>query len=254
MKTVAASLIVAALSGAVTRPPVPAHSPLPGALTLQYTLHAGKIVLGQVTKTLKRQKDGDYYHSTWTRPAGLAKVFTNVQFVEQGIFALHGRVIRPLRFADTKTGDGHDYRRQVVFDYRSRRLIFAHAPARPMPPGSQDLNTVFYLFMLHPVEPGMVRKVYVTNGKTIKAYWFVYRRTTVLATPWGRLKTYVVSRLSRPDWQAAKQCRTATPACRARFHDFRIWVAPSLQDIPVRLQQHQHGHVLTLTITGLSRS
>lgn len=256
MTRIAAALLVAtALTGAGGAPPATVRQPaLPARLTLDYTLHDGKLLLGYVVKTLKRQKNGVYYHSTWTRPAGLAKVFTNVQFVEQGTFRLHGRRLWPLRFADTKTGDGHDYQRQVIFDYRAHRLVFAHEPAKAMPSNPQDLNTVFYVFMLNPVKPGMVRKVYVTNGKNIEPYWFVYRKTEHVTTPWGRLKTYLVARMSRPDWEAEKQCKTLTPACRARFHNFEIWVAPKLQDVPVRLRQRQHGRALTLTITGLSRS
>lgn len=227
---------------------------LPTQLTLDYTLHYGQIIIGHVVKTLKRQKNGNYYHSTWTRPAGLAKVFTNVQFVEQGTFTISGRRPQPLSFADTKTGDGHDYRREAIFNYPMHRLVFAHAPTKPLPPGTQDLDTVFYLFMLNPVKPGMRKRVYVTNGKDVKPYWFVYRRSEMMMTPWGKLKTYLVSRMSRSDWEAEKRCTTPTPACRARFHAFEIWVAPALQDVPVRLRQRQHGHTLTLTITYLSRS
>lgn len=251
----AALLIATALIGAGgARPETERRPSLPAQLTLDYTLHYGSIVLGHVVKTLKRQTNGLYDHSTWTRPAGLAKLFTNVQFVEQGIFTLRDGRVWPLRFTDTKTGDGHDYRRQVVFDYRTHRLVFAHGPAKPMPSNPQDLNTIFYVFMLNPVKPGMVRKVYVTNGKTIKPYWFVYRRSEFMTTPWGRLKTYLVARMARGDWEAEKQCKTASAACRARFHNFEIWVAPTLQDVPVQLRQRQHGKVLTLTITGLSRS
>lgn len=226
---------------------------LPRQLTLTYTLHYGNVIVGSVVKTLLRGPHGHYFHSTWTRPDGIAKIFTDVNFVEQGQFVLHGTTILPQVFADTKTGDGHDYQRKVQFDYRHHRLIFRSAPPAPLPRGTQDLDSVFYQFMLEPVEPAMNRVVPVTNGKELNFYHFVYRNSESLPTPWGHLATYQVARLSASQWAQVSACPNVHDRCGDALRDFDIWVAPSLGGIAVKLEQTDKGHTLTLTLDHIER-
>lgn len=236
---------------AQARPRPAATEPLPNRLTLHYTLHYGSVVVGEVVKKLRHERGADYYHSTWTQPAGLAKVFTDVQFLEQGEFRVQHGAIEPQLFADRKTGDSHGYLREVRFDYRRHRLFFKGRPPKPLAPGTQDLDTVFYLFMLHPVQPEMKRLVYVTNGKDVEPYWFVYRGTEWLDTPWGRIETYRVSRMTAGDWKQLRHCTVPTRACQDLVHGFEIWVAPTLNDVAVRVAQTRHGRTLTVTLDRL---
>lgn len=242
-----AGLLWFPLALAASQPVLPPH------LTLHYVLHYGNVVVGKTIQSLQRNAGGVYRHSARTRPAGIAKLFTAVQFDEEGTFRVAGAEVLPVHFVDTRTGDGRDYRRYARFDYPHHRLVFQQG-AKPLPPGTQDLDSIFYAFMLHPVRPGMRRLVYITNGKDVDPYWFVYRRSEMLVTPLGRVQTYLMSRLSKSEWLEEQHCgRAGSAACLRPLRVFEIWVAPALHDVAVKVRERKHGRTLGLSLVRLER-
>ena len=227
---------------------------LPDHMTLHYLLHYGDVVVAKSVQTLRRNPSGAYYHSAWTRPAGIAKVFTQVQFLEQGEFRIQGTEVLPVRFSDSRIGDSRHYKRQVVFDYEHQQLRFSGHPVKPLSRGTQDLDSIFYAFMLRPATPGMHREVLITNGKDVDRYWFVYRRSQVLTTALGRVSTYLISRLSHSEWIEEQHCgKAGSQACLRPLRVFEIWVAPKLRDVVVKARERKHGHTLTLSLERLTQ-
>lgn len=232
-----------------------ASLPLPDHLSLHYVLHYGDVVVAKSVQTLQRRADGSYLHTAVTRPAGIAKLFTHVQFREQGTLRVRGTTVLPQEFTDSRSGDGRGYVRHVTFDYRHHRLLFQGRPSRPLQPGTQDLDSIFYAFMLRPVHPGMNRPILITNGKDVDPYRFVYRRSELLTTPLGPVHTYLISRLSAAEWAAEQHCgNAASPACLKPLRVFEIWVAPQLRDVAVKVMERKHGRTLTLSLEGLTKA
>lgn len=235
--------------------PMPAQATeLPTRLHLEYTFSYGNLQVGKVTKTL--QRDGDVYrHTMWTRPTGLARALTSVEWYEEGEFELDGRALRPQTFVEDRKGDKRAYHRAVTFDWDKRVLRFADGRQSPLPADAQDQSSILYWFMLNPLPPTDGIQVPITNGKDVNPYTFVFRGTEKLATPFGALDTIVIERLAPRQVQRERACaglderpRPADCAQQKADDDFLVWLAPSKGNIPVKLRKRKNNQVLTLVL------
>lgn len=236
---------------------VSAHAAsLPDNLTLKYRLYYGSLSIGEVTKTLKRESSGVYSHTMWTRPVGLARAFTHVEWFEAGRFRVRHGEIEPQSFSESRKGDKRAYDRSMTFDWHAHRIERKGATPLPLLPGTQDQSSIFYTFMLRPLTNG-ARTVTIANGKDVDPYQFVFRGTARLETPLGQVDTLVIERLSQKQTAEHTAClaRTHNPTDCAQTDDsFLIWIAPSKDNIAVKLRQHRRGQTFTLVLesaTGL---
>ena len=90
--------------------------PCPPHLELEYDLVRNGIGIGEVNRTLQRRADSSYVHTMWTRPTGLARLLTQIEWREEGEIIVQGTDVLPQRFSETRAGDKRAYEHRVTFD------------------------------------------------------------------------------------------------------------------------------------------
>lgn len=215
-----------------------APASLPAPLELTYSLHYGGLEVGRVVKTLRRTATGSYEFRSHSKPLGAAKMFTSVQWFEEGEFEIHQGRVRPLSFLEYRVGADRPHRHSARFDWKERKINYAHGATLALPPNTQDQGSLLFAFMLHPPTAGGEQTIHVSSGKKLRDYRYAHTGSETLKTALGTLKT---TRIERP----------------ARGEDeesFRIWLAPDRNNVPIRITTQKRGQETRLeleSVTGL---
>jgi hypothetical protein len=213
-----------------------AEPTLPAPLELRYALRYGGLTVGQVTKTLAREADGSYRQRSHSRPQGMARLFTTVEWFEDGRFEIVRGELRPLTFLEYRVGADKPHRHSASFDWKAQEIRYAHGPVVTLPPGTQDQGSLLYAFMLRPPGAGGEQVVHVSTGKKLKAYRYTQAGEETLDTALGRLRTRVIER--RPETRGDER--------------FRVWLAVERGNLPVRIRTEKRGRETTLEIQSMT--
>lgn len=213
-----------------------AEPPLPASLELRYVLHYGDLTVGRVTKTLTRETDGTYLFHSRSRPEGMARWFTSVEWFEEGHFEVVQGRVRPLSFLEYRVGADKSHRHSATFDWKAGQIRYSHGPVVPLPPDTQDQGSLLYAFMVHPPAPDSDQTIHISGGKKLKRYRYAETGNETLKTVLGTLQTHIVERqpLDKDDEQ------------------FRIWLAPARMNLPVRIQTIKRGQPTTLDLESIA--
>lgn len=226
--------------------------PLPAKLELRYAFAFDGWTIGRIIKTLQRGADGAYRDTMTAQTVGLARLLSDVKLADHGVFRVSHDHVRPLSYVAIRKGDRKGYRRQATFHWRQHKLLLSTGHSVALHGGMQDDETVFYAFMLHPLQSG-IRQVTVTNGASLTHYRFEFLGQEQIKTPAGTFQTLKILRLSSSEAKAARRCQALSGPqavrCNRRFTHFVIWVAPRLHDIAIKLRKDTGGRVLTITLT-----
>ena len=198
---------------------------LPAALELHYALRYGSTTVGRVVKTLKREADGSYRLHSRSTPLGMAKVFTSVEWLEEGRFEVLRGKLRPLSFLEYRVGADKPHRHSARFDWKAKQIIYENWPKTALPPGTQDQGSILFALMLNPPAPGEKQTIHVSSGKKLRVYHYGHAGTDTLKTALGTLKVTVIERLT-PDKGA---------------ENLRVWLATERGNLPVRITTRQRG-------------
>lgn len=230
--TAALSLLaVVPLSAAPPAPP-----PLRAPQEIIYTLHYGGLSVGRVVKTLKRAADGSYEYRSHSRPLGAAKMFTSVQWFEEGQFEIVQGRVRPVSFLEYRVGADKPHRHGARFDWKAQKINYSQGATVALPPDTQDQGSLLYAFMLHPPVAGGEQALHVSTGKKLRVYRYVHTGNETLKTAIGSLKTSVIERrLSAPDSEG-----------------MRVWLATDRANLPVRIVTQKRGQETTLELESVT--
>jgi len=234
--------------------PVALADVLPEKLELEYSLTRSGIGVGDVSRTLQRRADGNYVHTMWTRPTGLARLLAQTEWREEGEFTVQGTDVLPRRFSETRTGDKRAYERRVTFDRTKSLLLFSNAPSQPLLRDVQDQGSVIYALMLNPLVQTGARILPLTDGKDIETYRFIYQGKESLPTPFGTHEAVVIRRVSQKQFEREQRCRTQTKPdadCKEP-DDFTLWLAPAKGYVPVKLERRRKDETTTMMLRKLS--
>lgn len=215
----------------------PAEAPaLPATLELRYVLRYGDLTVGRVSKTLTRETDGRYRHRSHSVPLGSAKIFTSVEWFEEGHFeVVHGK-LRPLSFLEYRTGASKPHRQSARFDWKEKKVFYANGATAALPPDTQDNGSLLYALMLSPPVAGGTRSMSVSSGKKLRVYQYVQAKPETLKTVLGNIKTTVIER----------------PPTDQNGEGFRIWLATERGNLPVRIRTEKRGQETTLELESVS--
>lgn len=234
-----------------------AADPLPDRLELEYAFIYSKmkIKVGEVTRKLYRQENGNYIHTTWMRTTGFAKILMNTEWHEEGEFSVKGQEVIPLRFS-TKRNDGkRQYDDLIEFDWRKSRIMFSAHDSHPLQLGAKDLDSVLYMLMLQPLVQGGEKIIPVIDDKKVDLYHFRYQKNESLQTPFGRHNTIVIRRVSQRRLERERQCYAKNLNLRevdcTQPDDFTIWLLPAKHYIPVKLERRRKNETTTLVLRGV---
>ncbi|OGI43394.1 MAG: hypothetical protein A2150_04365 [Candidatus Muproteobacteria bacterium RBG_16_64_11] len=243
-------LLVAALLAAAAPA---AAAGLPDTLELNYQLHYGDILAGQTRKTLARQPDGGYRHRTHSLPAGMAKLFTSAEWIEEGAFRVRTNQVQAQSFLKYREGGSKPRRHSVTFDWAKKLARYGDGREEPLPANAHDEASVLYELMLNPPPSDKTaRSVAINNGKRFVVYRYQTLGREPLDTPLGRLQTLKIKRLVDP----AASCRGAgrdSDACKPDS-ELTLWLAVERGNLPVKIHMQEGDREATLTlqaVTGL---
>ena len=215
-----------------------AESTLPAPLELTYTLRYGGLEVGRVVKTLKRTAAGSYEFRSHSKPLGAAKMFTSVEWFEEGEFEIHQGRVRPQSFLEYRVGADRPHRHGARFDWKAQKINYANGTSVALPPNTQDQGSLLFAFMLHPPTAGGEQTIQVSSGKKLRVYRYAHAGNETLKTGLGTLKTIRIER----------------PASGQDEESFRIWLAPERNNVPVRITTQKRGQETSLdleSVTGL---
>lgn len=209
---------------------------LPDRLELTYSLRYGSLTVGTSTRTLEHRADGTYRHALHTTPKGMARLLTQVEWFEEGTFRIEQDRLQPLTFLKYRVGASKSHRHSATFDWKTMQIHYSHGPVVPLPPDTQDQGSLFYAFMLHPPTPGSEQTIHISGGKKLNRYRYAETGSETLKTVLGTLPTRIIERrvLKKDD------------------EEFRIWLAPTRDNLPVRIQTIKRGEPTTLELESMS--
>ncbi len=219
---------------------VPAHAAeppaLPASLELSYSLRYGNMTVGRVVKTLARETDGSYRHRSRSTPLGMAKIFTSVEWFEEGRFEVLQGKVRPLSFLEYREGADKPHRHSARFDWKALEILYENWPTVPLPPGSQDQGSILFALMLNPPAPGTQQTIHISSGKKLRLYRYTHAGTETLNTVLGATKTTIIER----------------PPLDKGGESFRVWLATERGNLPVRISTQKRGQETTLELKSVS--
>ncbi len=219
--------------------PVRAAEPpgLPASLELRYVLRYSDLTVGRVTKTLTRTADGRYSHRSHSVPSSTAKVFTSVQWFEEGQFEVVQGKPRPLSFLEYRVGADKPHRHSARFDWKTKQIVYASGVTLALPPDTQDQSSILFALMLSPPAAGSGgQAIHVSTGKKLRVYRYAHAGSETLKTTLGKLKTTVVER----------------PPLDQDGEVFRVWLATERGNLPVRISTQKRGQETTLELESVS--
>jgi Protein of unknown function (DUF3108) len=218
-----------------------AEPTLPAPLELRYRLVYGGMTTGRATLTLTREADGSYKRVSRSRPEGMARMFTTVEWVDESHFEIFKGQVRPLSFLEYRIGAERSHRQFATFDWKAGVLRYEFGKQTlPLRPGTQDLGSMQFAWMLNPPAAGPEQIMALSSGKKLKDV--KYRRVgqEKITTDYGSLDALVLERLPMPDDKERES--------------FRVWLATAHRNLPVRMATEKRGQETVLlleSVTGL---
>lgn len=230
------TVVVYCLIAIAAAPLAHAAGSLPDKLRIEYRVTTGGARVGTNIRTLERQADGTYTHGLRTRPEGMARMFTRVEWVEEGKLRVRDGRVEPLFYTKYRVGSKNPRRKSVTFDRDNGKLVFSDGRSDPLPAGVMDEASVAYAFMLQPPAKAVTGHLLLTNGKRTVPYDYRMLRDESLATVVGELETRVV------EWH------TNGGDNEERF---TAWLAPARGWLPVKVVAVDGNYTATMTLSLL---
>ncbi len=218
-------------------PPGESVAVKPPTFVATYSVAWHGITAGESTLTLAETAPGSYRYSSVDHAHGLFRLFLPHAITQESRFRIVNGQIQPLSFRSRGGGPPEDVR----FDWTSGRVTgtakHKHIDLK-LEPGTQDPGSVQIALMMAFLAGKPPSSFWMLNTDVINRFEFVRRGEATLDTPLGRLRTLLYTS------HHAKARRTTY-----------MWLAPSLNYLPVRLEQHRGDSTLfSLNILSFKRT
>lgn len=231
MRGAVGMLLAFAASGATAADP-----PLPAPLEIHYHLHYGALTVGRVVKSLTRDGDGTYQQHSRSRPEGMARWFTKVEWLEEGRFEISNGRIRPLRFLEYRIGADKSHRHEAIFDWPAGQIRYDRGAVANLTANTQDQGSMLYALMLHPPTSDRAETIAISGGKKLNTYAYRDAGAQALTIGIGQFKTRVIERVTRDK----------------NDEGFRVWLATDYRNLPIRIATTKRGQDTVLELESVS--
>lgn len=206
------------------------------AFTARYDFTANRLLVARMERSLRPNRDGSYLFTSKSVAAGMLSMLLSDNIDESSVWDLADGRPRPLRYQYHHTGRKEGERRAVLdFDWK-KGIVTNRINDDPwtmkIPSGAQDKLLYQYTLMQDLKAGRPVLSYDIADGGELKNFSFERLGTETLTTPLGRLQTVKLQRVHGSR-------RTV------------IWCAAALDYMPVRIEQHKDGKVLTMEIREL---
>lgn len=217
--------------------PASAAFALPERFSARYVLSAQGVDIGKTHWTLAPLGDGRFAYESRSEAIGLARLLRDERIDERSVWRLADGSVQPLRYTYNRSGGKRVRNVEVEFDWQDGRVR----------------NTLNGQTWSMPIEAGMLDKlVYLLALMNDLAA--ERREVRYAVADGGKVKTYLLRVVGRERVDTVKGSLEATVVERRREGDereTRIWCAPALGYLPVRVEHREDGEVVRLELESL---
>lgn len=214
-----------------------AETTQPELFTVTYKLNVGPLTLGETTRKLYKNGDGNYIYESFSQAIGYASWFTDSQLMEKSEWVLNDKHLRPINYTYDRISSKRERHVKLKFDWNKMRVtnVINNDPwTMAIPDGTLD-KLLYHLAVMYDLREGKSPLVYkVADGGTLKTVEFNNLGEETIKTKFGQLNTV----------------KLKLPGKR----DTTLWYAKELGYLPVRIVQEEDGRELDLKLdsfTGL---
>lgn len=204
---------------------------VPADFDARYAISINDFVIGESQIQLQTQADGRYLYRSNTRSTGIASLFRGDRVQESSLFTLHRDQIRPLEYRFDHTGSKKERHAFLHFDWRAQKVsntVEGHTWEMGIPEYALDKLVVQVAVMMD-LTAGKAQLAYsIADGGKLKEYRFATVGEETIKVPAGEFEVIKIERL-RKDFD------------RTTY----LWCAPSLNYLPVRIEQVEHEDEVT---------
>jgi hypothetical protein len=222
-------------------------SPFAGAAGLRaheitYRTAFKGIGAGDIQLTLKPDTQPDtWLYETRAFPNFLASFVVNPQSLERSWFRVSAQGVEPLRYTLTDGGSDHSQDTDVRYDW-SRRHVTGDARGKPidlaLEPGTQDAMSIRAAMLVELLAGREPREFSMLDGREVKEYVYARSGTAKLKTALGEIDTVIFT--------------SDRKNSDGHGRTWRFWYAPSLDYLPVRIEQREEGQTrLTFAVRSI---
>jgi hypothetical protein len=232
MKALAAFFLSLLSLAAIPQASAQPQNPKQFELIYRFTLNGQ--YLGNVTDTFKR--DGAQYQLTSiARPEGnLALLLPMLTLTSEG--EMQSRHFLPRRFNQSRT-NAPDKTASAEFDWKQGTLTHVYkgkSKQLPLPSGTLDALVQLYSFTLMDSLPQQI-ELPVTNGRKLMDYRYEKQPAERIEAALGAFEAIEYRRIARPDENAIS-----------------VWIAPSLNNLPLRVRVQEDTGVFEQQLVQIS--
>ncbi len=210
------------------------------SFTAVYQLNRGNMIIGKVTNTLQLDPNGNYNYKSFTKPVGIAAVFSKDEITEISRGKIENRRVIPASYFFQHKRKKRPKLRKLEFDWTKSQVT---APGtKPLwrsaiTPGTQDKASKILSLMLSMDITTTDMQIQVVDK--------------------NKLKTYLLSKIKQEQIETAGNMFDAEKFSEAKQGQpvsTRFWLAPELNYLPVKIERKEKKDTFTMTLSRFSRN
>lgn len=186
-----------------------------------YEVYHNGMYLGDSVRKLSPQKQGPWEYRSITQAKGFASLFIKDRVEERSLLSISPTTIKPLSYTYDQTGGKRTQHIRLDYNWDKNTLSNSFLNKElELVPGTQDLLSFLLQIMLELQTNKEIIELYVADKKRVDAYQLKVIGNETIETPYKSLPTIVL----------------LSNKIKGKMQ-FKIWCAPSLQYLPVRIQK-----------------
>lgn len=191
----------------------------PEPFNATYVVSMGPMTIGESTRSLSRDSNGNYTLSTSSQATGMASYIVKDQIAERSTWRLANGVIQPLEYRYSRTGGKKEKRERVVFDWK-KGIASSSSTQESWQIGivSPTYDKLLYqMAASQDLYNGKRKLSYdIADDAKIRRYEIAVLGEETISTPLGRYKTIKIKRINDK-------------------RDTTLWCSPALGYLPIRI-------------------
>ncbi len=196
-----------------------------------YAISLNRFVIGESEIKLEAQPKSQYLYTSNTRSTGIARLFRSDIVQESSRFDLHRNHIRPLGYSFDHSGSKKERHALLKFDWKKMEVsntVEGHTWEMEIPQNTLD-KLVVQIAVMMDLAADKDKLVYdIADGGKLKEYSFAVVGKETIRVPAGEFEALKIERLRKDNDRTTY-----------------LWCAPSLNYLPVRIEQIEHEDGVT---------
>lgn len=210
-------------------------SKLPDNFQVQFQASAAGAVVGELSMKLSRS-GADYALQSVATPKGLAVLLGDGRFSQESLFGIKSGRVLPFRYNERRKKRGRPPEWTLDFNWNDMQVTMPDGSRIPMPNQPVDPAVVSIQMMLTPPSSGRDLVVHLVNDRGVRKHTFSLIGEESIETAVGTVKA----------WHLRQRKHGAD---ERSYID--IWISPENWNIPIRMQRHKKGRVITFDVMAL---